>query len=110
MILNWHLCRRPLQHRDSHYIVVSGLDYGLSEDVIRVAFSQWGTVKDVDLLRDKDTGSSRGTAFLEYEDQRSTDLAVDNANGMILGSRPVCVDHKRYNVRKNERPQVKSDQ
>lgn len=49
-------------------------------DVINV-FSQFGEVVDCNLVRDKDTGKSRGFAFVAYEDQRSTVLAVDNFNG-----------------------------
>ena len=34
------------------------------------------------MVRDKETGKSKGFAFLAYEDQRSTVLAVDNLNGI----------------------------
>jgi len=47
----------------------------------------------VNLVRDKDTGKSRGYCFLCYEDQRSTDLAVDNLNGIKLLGRILRVDH-----------------
>lgn len=38
--------------------------------------SRYGEVVDVNLVRDKGTGKSKGFAFLAYEDQRSTILAV----------------------------------
>ena len=37
---------------------------------------RYGEVVDVNLVRDKGTGKSKGFAFLAYEDQRSTNLAV----------------------------------
>lgn len=43
--------------------------------------SQFGEVAGINLVRDKDTGKSKGYAFLKYVDQRSTILAVDNLNG-----------------------------
>lgn len=43
--------------------------------------------------RDKETGKSRGFAFLMYEDQRSTVLAVDNLNGAKVLERILRVDH-----------------
>ena len=43
--------------------------------------------------RHRDTGKPRGFAFLAYEDQRSTNLAVDNLNGMKVGGRMITVDH-----------------
>jgi RNA-binding motif X-linked protein 2 len=36
------------------------------------------------LVRDRKTGKSKGYAFLQYEDQRSTILAVDNLNGATV--------------------------
>lgn len=42
---------------------------------------------------EKETGKSRGFAFLAYEDQRSTDLAVDNLNGIRVDDRIIAVDH-----------------
>lgn len=38
--------------------------------------SRYGEVVDVNLVRDKGTGKSKGFAFVAYEDQRSTNLAV----------------------------------
>ena len=35
-------------------------------------------------MRDKETGKSKGFAFLAFEDQRSTVLAVDNMNGITV--------------------------
>lgn len=43
--------------------------------------------------RDKATGKRRGFAFLMYEDQRSTVLAIDNLNGAELLGRTLRVDH-----------------
>jgi hypothetical protein len=41
---------------------------------------------DINMPRDQDSGKPRGFAFLMYEDQRSTVLAVDNMNGaLVLG-------------------------
>lgn len=45
------------------------------------------------LFRDEITGKSRGFAFLAYEDQRSTILAVDNFNGAEICGRTLKVNH-----------------
>lgn len=39
-------------------------------------FYRYGEIVDVNLVRDKGTGKSKGFAFVAYEDQRSTNLAV----------------------------------
>lgn len=54
---------------------------------------RYGEIADIDLPRDKATGKKRGFAFLMYEDQRSTVLAVDNLNGIDLAGRVIRVDH-----------------
>ena len=56
----------------------------------------------MNLARDKGTGKSRGFAFLKYEDQRSTDLAVDNLGGATVLGRMLRVDHTRYKRREEE--------
>jgi hypothetical protein len=44
--------------------------------LLLAARCRYGEIVDVNLVRDKGTGKSRGFAFLAYEDQRSTVLAV----------------------------------
>lgn len=73
---SWHS-----QYKDSAYVFIGGCPFELTEGDLICIFSQFGEVVDVNLVRDKDTGKSKGFAFLAYEDQRSTVLAVDNLNG-----------------------------
>ncbi|GAB66142.1 RNA-binding protein [Plasmodium cynomolgi strain B] len=81
------------QYKDSSYIYIGNLDSRLTEGDIVIVFSQFGEPIDVNLVRDKETGKSKGYCFLSYEDQRSTVLAVDNFNGYKLLDRPLVVDH-----------------
>lgn len=43
---------------------------------------RYGEIVNINLVRDKSTGKSKGFCFLAYEDQRSTILAVDNFNAI----------------------------
>jgi RNA-binding motif X-linked protein 2 len=63
-------------------------------------FSQYGEVVDINMIRDKETGQSKGFAFLGYMDQRSTILAVDNLNGSRVLGRVLRVDHVAQYKRK----------
>jgi RNA-binding motif X-linked protein 2 len=66
-------------------------------------FAQYGELVDVHLVRDKTTGKSKGFAFLAYEDQRSTVLAVDNLSGAKVAGRKIRVEHvDNYKKRKAE--------
>ncbi|KAJ2551935.1 RNA-binding protein Cwf29 [Coemansia sp. RSA 1933] len=91
-IASWHD-----EYKDSAYIFVGGLPYDLTEGDVICVFSQYGEIVNINLVRDKDTGASKGFVFLQYEDQRSTVLAVDNLNGVKLLGRTLRVDHvKNY--------------
>uniref|UniRef100_A0A663MB96 RNA binding motif protein X-linked 2 n=1 Tax=Athene cunicularia TaxID=194338 RepID=A0A663MB96_ATHCN len=81
-----------------------GLHYELTEGDVICVFSQYGEVVNINLVRDKKTGKSKGFCFLCYEDQRSTILAVDNFNGIKIKGRTIRVDHVA-----NYRPPKESD-
>ncbi|KAG4300892.1 hypothetical protein PCK1_002969 [Pneumocystis canis] len=85
---SWHA-----QYKDSAYIYIGGLPYDLTEGDIICIFSQYGEPLDINLIRDKKTGKSKGFCFLKYEDQRSTILAVDNLSGAKVLGRTLKVDH-----------------
>ncbi|KAH0544620.1 hypothetical protein FGG08_001270 [Glutinoglossum americanum] len=97
---SWHA-----DYHDTAYIYIGGLPFELSEGDIITIFSQFGEPVHVNLVRDKETGKSRGFAFLKYEDQRSTDLAVDNLGGTAVMGRVLKVDHTRYKRKDGEEPE-----
>ncbi|PPQ67570.1 hypothetical protein CVT25_012064 [Psilocybe cyanescens] len=93
------------EYKDSAYIFVGGLHYDLTEGDVITIFSQFGEVLDVNMPRDKDTGARKGFAFLMYEDQRSTILAVDNLNGAKVLEKTLRVDH----VKNYKQPKLKNE-
>jgi len=93
------------EYKDSAYIFVGGLPYGLTEGDLITIFSQYGEIMDVNMPRDKDTGKMRGFGFVMYEDQRSTVLAVDNLNGGKILDRTIRVDH----VKNYKQPKIKGE-
>ena len=94
---SWHT-----DYRDTAYIYIGGLPFELSEGDILTVFSQYGNPVHLNLVRDKETGKSKGFAFLKYEDQRSCDLAVDNLSGAGVMGRVASVDHTRYKKKEGE--------
>lgn len=93
---SWHS-----MYKDSAWIFIGGLSFDLSEGDVIAVFSQYGEVVNINLIRDRKTGKSKGFAFLCYQDQRSTILAVDNLNGIKLLNRVIRVDHvEQYKVPK----------
>ncbi|KAK4635861.1 U2 snRNP component ist3 [Fulvia fulva] len=94
---SWHT-----DYRDTAYVYIGGLPFELSEGDILTIFSQYGNPVHINLVRDKDTGKSKGFCFLKYEDQRSCDLAVDNLSGAGVMGRVMSVDHTRYKKKEGE--------
>lgn len=94
---SWHA-----DYRDTAWIYVGGIPLDLSEGDVIIIFSQFGNPTHLNLIRDRETGKSKGFGFLKYEDQRSCDLAVDNLTGADVLGRMLRVDHTRYKKRDDE--------
>jgi RNA-binding motif X-linked protein 2 len=94
---SWHA-----DYRDTAYIYIGGIPLDVSEGDVVTIFSQYGNPTHINMIRDKETGKSKGFAFLKYEDQRSCDLAVDNLGGAEVLGRMLRVDHTRYKKRDDE--------
>lgn len=96
---SWHE-----EYKDSAWVFLGGFPFELSEGDIICVMSQWGEIEDINLVRDKATNKSKGFAFIKYEDNRSTILAVDNFNGTTLLKRTLRCDHvQEYRLPKEVR-------
>jgi RNA-binding motif X-linked protein 2 len=88
----------------SAWVYIGGFSYELTEGDLICVMSQWGEIQDINLVREKETNKSMGFAFVKYEDQRSTILAVDNFNGIELLGRVLRCDHvDKYKLPKHIR-------
>jgi cold-inducible RNA-binding protein len=76
-------------------VFVGNLDFGATEDTIRSAFEAYGAVERVSLMTDRDTGRSRGFAFVEMSDAHEADQAIAGLNGTNLGGRAINVNEAR---------------
>lgn len=97
---SWHT-----DYRDTAYVYFGGLPYEVTEGDVITIFSQFGEPVFLKLVRDKETGKSKGFGWLKYENQKSTDLAVDNLGGAEISGRMLRVDHARYQARDDEDPE-----
>src|SRR2546427_7465165 len=76
-------------------IFVGNLDFGATEESIRTAFEAFGAVERVSLMTDRDTGRSRGFAFVEMTDTEEADRAIAALNGANVGGRALNVNEAR---------------
>ena len=79
-------------------IFVGNLDFGATEDAIRSLFEQHGAVDRVSLITDRETGRSRGFAFVEMPDAGEAERAIAALNGYTLDGRALNVNEARPKV------------
>jgi RNA recognition motif-containing protein len=79
-------------------IFVGNLDFKATEDSVRSLFEQYGSVERVSLMTDRDTGRSRGFAFVEMTDPAEADRAINALNGTNFGGRALNVNEARPKV------------
>ena len=75
-------------------IYVGNLPFTSTEEEVRELFEQHGTVHDVNLISDRDTGRPRGFGFVEMEDDPA-ETAIEALNGYLFGGRSLRVNEAR---------------
>ncbi len=83
-------------------LYVGNLSYQTTEDELRGLFAQAGTVQAVDLIKDRDSGMSKGFAFVTMGSAEEAEAAINQFNGRSLGEREIRVSVARP---REERPQ-----
>jgi RNA recognition motif-containing protein len=81
-------------------IYVGNLSYGMTEDELRDAFAAYGDVTSAKILMDRETGRSRGFAFVEMPNKSEGEAAIAQLNGKELGGRALRVNEARPRERR----------
>jgi cold-inducible RNA-binding protein len=76
-------------------IYVGNLDYDVTEDQLRTEFSAFGKVDSVSMISDRDTGRSKGFAFIEMTSIPEGQAAIEGMNGKVLKDRTLIVNAAR---------------
>ncbi len=76
-------------------LYVGNMSFKTSEDELRSAFGQFGSVTDVYVAMDKMTGRPRGFAFVTMGTPEEAKLAAEKMNGADLGGRALTVNEAR---------------
>jgi RNA recognition motif-containing protein len=82
-------------------IYVGNLSFNATEDQVRGLFEAYGPVDRVSIVTDRDTGQSRGFAFVEMADDDAAQKAMEALNGTPMGGRNLTVNEARP---KTDRP------
>lgn len=76
-------------------IFVGNLSFNSTEESIRSAFERYGVVNSARIMTDRDTGRSRGFAFVEMENETEAEQAITALNGSTLDGRAINVNEAR---------------
>jgi cold-inducible RNA-binding protein len=76
-------------------IFVANISFTTTEDELERLFAPYGIVDRAQIITDRDTGRSRGFAFVEMPDATQAQAAIDGLNGTSLGGRPLTVNEAR---------------
>ncbi|KAI8817412.1 uncharacterized protein EV422DRAFT_541711 [Fimicolochytrium jonesii] len=79
-------------------VFVGNLSWGTTDESLHQAFSQFGEISDCLVLKDRETGRSRGFGFVTFADEGQAQAAIDAMNEQDLDGRNIRVNMA------NERP------
>lgn len=82
-------------------LYVSNLSYNLTDNELREAFERFGAVTHARIILDRETGRSRGFAFVEMPNDAEAQAAINGLNSTDLSGRPLKVVEARP---REERP------
>ena len=86
----------------SKKIYVGNLSYKVTEDDLKDLFAEFGTVTEINVITDRETGRPRGFAFVEMDSDDDATKAINSLNGKELQDREIVVNEAR--PRRDSRP------
>ncbi|KXJ85648.1 RRM domain RNA-binding protein, partial [Microdochium bolleyi] len=71
------------------------LSWSVDDGALQEAFSAYGNVVKAHVLKDRETGRSRGFGFVEFEDETAAENAINGLNEQDLLGRNIRVSHAK---------------
>ena len=79
----------------SKKLFVGSLAWGTTDETLQAHFATVGTVASAKVVTDRDTGRSRGFGFVEFDDDKEADAAIEKLNDSELDGRNITVNDAR---------------
>ena len=76
-------------------LFVGGLPFSTTDDELKELFAAHGAVASATVVRDRDSGRSKGFGFVEFENDEEGKAAQSALNGSDMGGRNISVDMAR---------------
>jgi len=85
-------------------LYVGNLSYSVTEEDLKEAFSEFGELESVNIIKDKYSGQSKGFGFVEMPDNAEADKAIKALNGNDLKGRAIKVNQAKPRGDRSRRP------
>ena len=79
-------------------LYVGGLAYSVTDQELEQLFSEQGKVISAVVIKDRDSGQSKGFGFVEMSSEEEAKAAIDKLNGQDLNGRQIIVSEARPQV------------
>tara|TARA_Y100001935_G_C17300910_1_gene509178 strand:- start:2483 stop:2725 length:243 start_codon:yes stop_codon:yes gene_type:complete len=76
-------------------LYIGNLSYNLEEEELEDAFKAYGEVKSVKIIKDRETGNSKGFGFVEMSSSEEGNASIEALNGKELKGREIRVNEAR---------------
>ena len=76
-------------------LYVGNLPYSVTEDELRSLFSECGTIEEIAVIMDRDTGRPKGFGFVTMSSDQEAQAAISAKDGATMGERQIKVNEAR---------------
>lgn len=78
------------QNQQKNKIYIGNLSFSVSSDELRDAFAKYGDITEATIIKERDTGRSKGFGFVTFSDESAATSALE-ADGTSIKDRPIRV-------------------
>jgi len=76
-------------------LYVGGLPYSVNDTDLEAMFAEFGKVMSAAVIKDRDSGQSKGFGFVELDDNEAAQKAIQDLNGKEMNGRALTVNQAR---------------
>ena len=76
-------------------LYLGNLSFKITEEELQEIFSEFGAVKSIKIITDRETGRSRGFGFAEFENREDAEKAITELSGKEILGRALTINESR---------------
>lgn len=85
-------------------LFIGGLSWGTDDSSLRAKFEEFGAVADAVVIRERETGRSRGFGFVTFDEESCADAAISALDNQLFDGRSIRVSKAQERQEGERRP------